>query len=521
MVRILLLLQDPVRTVKSRVMMDEDKSLIHAALLVAVASSVAVLWFLQRRGPPLPPGPRGVPLLGFLPWIDPKAPHLTFTRLAKLYGPIYSVKLGNVFTVVLSDQHLIRQAFTKDIFVGRAPLYLTHGIMKGYGLICAEGELWKDQRKFITTSLKNFGMIKFGAKRDRMDERISVGVQECLEILGRNSGAVEPLPVILHCIGNVMNSLVFGVSYDENDPTWKWLQQLQEEGLKYIGVAGTLNFLPILRFIPKFKKTMNYLVEGKIKSHEYYQTIILDRIKKRKSVSGDDENSLVDNIIDAFLDEKERRGEGDDGFYSTTQFHHLLADMFGAGLDTTMTTLRWFILFMAENSDAQKRVQAELDSVVGPRLPTLEDLPLLPYTEAALAETQRIRSVVPVGIPHGALEATTFAGYHIPKGTMIMPLQWAVHMDPNLWPDAECFNPERFLTTEGRFNKPECFIPFQTGKRMCVGEELARMTLFLFGSAIIQKFNITAPDNVDIDLEGQCGFTLAPKPQKLLFIPRI
>jgi ecdysteroid 25-hydroxylase CYP306A1 len=98
---------------------------------------------------------------------------------------------------------------------------------------------------------------------------------------------------------------------------------------------------------------MNYLVEGKNKSHEYYQTIILDRIKKRKSVPGDDENSLVDNIIDAFLDEKERRGEGDDGFYSTTQLHHLLADMFGAGLDTTMTTLRWFILFMAENSGAQ------------------------------------------------------------------------------------------------------------------------------------------------------------------------
>jgi ecdysteroid 25-hydroxylase CYP306A1 len=98
---------------------------------------------------------------------------------------------------------------------------------------------------------------------------------------------------------------------------------------------------------------MNFLMEGKIKSHEYYHTIILDRMKNRKSVPGDDENDLVDNIIDAFLNEKERLGEGDEGFYSTTQFHHLLADMFGAGLDTTMTTLRWFILFMAANSSAQ------------------------------------------------------------------------------------------------------------------------------------------------------------------------
>jgi ecdysteroid 25-hydroxylase CYP306A1 len=69
------------------------------------------------------------------------------------------------------------------------------------------------------------------------------------QMLGRNSSAVEPLPVILHCIGNVINSIVFGVTYDENDPTWKWLQQLQEEGLKYISVAGPLNFLPILRSV--------------------------------------------------------------------------------------------------------------------------------------------------------------------------------------------------------------------------------------------------------------------------------
>jgi ecdysteroid 25-hydroxylase CYP306A1 len=113
--------------------MDEYRALIFSSVMLVGASFIAVFWLLQRRGPLVPPGPRGVPVLGFLPWIDPKAPHLTFTRLAKVYGPIYTLKLGSMFTVVLSDHRLIRQAFAKDAFTGRAPLYVTHGIMKGYG----------------------------------------------------------------------------------------------------------------------------------------------------------------------------------------------------------------------------------------------------------------------------------------------------------------------------------------------------------------------------------------------------
>jgi ecdysteroid 25-hydroxylase CYP306A1 len=113
--------------------MNEYTALISSSLLLVVVSCIAVFWFLQRRGPPVPPGPRGVPVLGFLPWIDSKAPYLTLTRQANVYGPIYSLKLGSMFTVVLSDHRLIRQAFAKDTFTGRAPLYVTHGIMKGYG----------------------------------------------------------------------------------------------------------------------------------------------------------------------------------------------------------------------------------------------------------------------------------------------------------------------------------------------------------------------------------------------------
>nr|CAD7258397.1 unnamed protein product [Timema shepardi] len=291
-----------------------------------------------------------------------------------------------------------------------------------------------------------------------------------------------------------------------------------------------------VRVFPEYKKTMRFLMEGKEKTHVVYDNMIRER-KKRGEGSGPG-----DDMIDAFLAEMSRRqasGRGDEGFYTVSQFHHLLADLFGAGVDTTLTTLRWFLLFMAQNPDVQTRVQEELDGVLQGRPLTLEDAAVLPYTEATLAETQRIRSVVPLGIPHGALEDTELAGYHIPRGAMLVPLQWAVHMDPKLWPEPDRFNPGRFLTEDDRFYKPEAFIPFQTGgeadlertlrsfdmfsrtgKRICVGEELGRMLLFLFGVTIVHQFRVSPPEGAPLDLEGDVGITLTPRPQSLLFTAR-
>jgi len=105
--------------------------LIH---LVLAALLILLLYVYKgRRTLRLPPGPRGVPILGYLPWIDPERPHLSLTDLARRYGPICGLRMGSVYTILLSDPQLVRQAFAKDAFAGRAPLYLTHGIMQGYG----------------------------------------------------------------------------------------------------------------------------------------------------------------------------------------------------------------------------------------------------------------------------------------------------------------------------------------------------------------------------------------------------
>ncbi|KAK2583321.1 hypothetical protein KPH14_009323 [Odynerus spinipes] len=483
--------------------------MISAAFLL-----IAVFYYASGKKLRLPPGPMGLPIVGYLPWIDPKAPHETLTKLTRKYGPICGLRMGSVYTVILSDPRLVRQVLAKDAFSGRAPLYLTHGIMHGYGLICAEGELWRDQRRFVAGCLKNFGMVKFGPRRDRMERRILAAVEECISKLKDRSkvDGFEPNETLHHCMGNVMNDLVFGKTYDEDDPVWNWLRKLQEEGVKYIGIAGPLNFLPFLRFLPRYGNTMYTLNDGKLKTHEIYRKIIEEHRSAPKK---------TESVLAAFDGEMTNRTNSNDlGYFTEPQFYHLLADIFGAGTDTTLTTLRWFLLFMAAYPEEQEKICREMQQVLSDKEPTLDDRAALTRLEAAIAEVQRLRSVVPVGIPHGTFEDTKIGEYDIPKGTMVVPMQWAIHTDPSYWSDPLEFKPERFIADDGNLAKPEAFLPFQTGKRMCVGDELARMTLFLFSARILHRFIVSAPPNTPVDLEGECGITLVPKPHRLIFTVR-
>ncbi|KAL3269718.1 hypothetical protein HHI36_008778 [Cryptolaemus montrouzieri] len=481
---------------------------------------ILLLSIIWQRKKNLPPGPWSLPIIGYLPWLDSKKPYKTLHALAKKYGPVYGLYMGNIYTVVLSDAKIIRKVFSKDSTTGRAPLYLTHGLMKGCGLICAQGELWKDQRKFVHNCLRKIGGAKVGSHRNDMEDLIRKNVDGFLEYVTTlgNPATFFASEHLRHSLGSVMNSIVFGECWTKEDKTWKYLQHLQEEGIKYIGIAGPLNFIPIMRFIPTYRKTVEFLTEGLRTTHKIYdeiihkhQQILEDNIK----INSEYEPS---NFLESFLMEKKKRGTSPESkFYSYEQLRYLLADMFGAGLDTTLTTLNWYLLFMSINGDFQNKVREELLSVLQKRTPVMEDFQYLPLFEASVAEVQRIRSTVPIGIPHGTLDDIEIEGYNIPSNSMVVPLLWAVHMDDKVWKNPEYFDPFRFLDDNGRFYKPEAFIPFQIGKRICVGEELAKMLLYLFCSSILQNYELTIKEGIEIDLSGNCGITLTPTDYEITF----
>ena len=184
-----------------------DTTLLFSVSLTTFLAIVLLLlviwWFRPIDGPRLPPGPWSLPWLGHLLFIDAEAPYETLHKLADKYGPVYSVRLGGLFCVVVSDPKLVRQAFAQEAFSGRAPLYLTHGIMKGYGnyscgsqsvikstfvaialgLICAEGDMWREHRKFMMGVMKELGMGRSGDGRALMEARIMDRVMELVQVV--------------------------------------------------------------------------------------------------------------------------------------------------------------------------------------------------------------------------------------------------------------------------------------------------------------------------------------------------
>ncbi|NXL83942.1 CP2J3 protein, partial [Alectura lathami] len=149
----------------------------------------------------------------------------------------------------------------------------------------------------------------------------------------------------------------------------------------------------------------------------------------------------------------------------------------------------------------------------------LEDRDKMPYTNAVIHEVQRKGNIIPFNVPRVTRKDTMLAGFYLPKGTVLMTNITSVMFDKKEWETPHDFNPEHFLK-DGQFRKREAFMPFSIGKRACLGEQLARSELFLFFTALLQKFTFQAPPDTTLDLKFKIGITLAPQPYKICAVPR-
>jgi len=233
------------------------------------------------------------------------------------------------------------------------------------------------------------------------------------------------------------------------------------------------------------------------------------------------------DFLDSYIDEIKKTTDPTSSFYGDSGYismRTVLLDLFSAGGESTSTTLSWYCLYLAVNPGIQEKLHAEISEVVGnSRCPNLSDRPLLPYLAATSLEILRITSLVPISIFHSTLSDAKIQDYLIPVDTMIIPNLYSCHFDKEYWGDPEIFKPNRFLDTDGKtILKHEPFIPFSYGKRICPGENLANLELFLIITSILQNFQIsTDPDNPNPSLNPSVSFIQIPKPHKLVFNKRL
>ena len=446
-------------------------------------------WALSRpRG--LPPGPLTLPLIGsyfFTKQIRKKDNFASFLDASKVYGDVFSFRVGPQLIVVLNGFDAIYEALMKqsDVFSDR-PGFMpilqsamkpppTAGILfRGYS------HQWKTLRRFTLQTLKDFGVGKTS-----IEEKIAVEIKAACKGFDKFEGnPLEIAPILHNLVGNVIYSIVFGTRYEFDDPKFKLVRELTNLAVSGPGPTGIAMFFP--RWVSRlFARKAHEETNFRRQNLEKIKTFIFEQIKNHEDTF--DENNIrdfVDLYIQVTRDSKEERS---DVFTDGSMFRVIL-ELFIAGSETTYNTLDWAFLFMTEHPDIQERCFKEINDVVGDKYIDYADRVKLPFIEATILEIQRLANVVPLAIQHSTNNDTTLLGYHIPKNTVVLPNVYSALMDPKHWDQPNKFNPERFISSNGKLIKHDAQMPFGIGPRICLGEPLARMELFLVFANLIQNY---------------------------------
>ncbi|EDO46976.1 predicted protein [Nematostella vectensis] len=468
----------------------------------------------------MPPGPRPLPILGNLlqvaPWMLKKQLQVELTRASKQYGSVFTLDIPGQRTIIVNSAPITRQALqaNKDDFAGRPYQftldYLTRG-SKDIG-IGDFSPTWVLQRKIVHSAFRMYNPI-LGGKVKKEVEELSKRFRSYKGI------PIDPTKDVFLATMNVICAMVFGGRYEIDDPEFLMIVEYNQKMFPLFLPLSPLNICPLLinvpikdsRTIRWVRKTRDAFLDRKFLEHQetYQEGTIRDLT-----------DALIKALQDAVKEDSKIHGQ-------ITQDHVVMtmADAFSVGFETTTHTILWFIVFMIHNPHVQARCQSELDDVIGRDVtPGWDDKDRLPYIEATIAETLRASSVAALSVPHKAIKDTTLADYKVPKGTSVLFNFWAMHYDDKEWKSPEVFDPTRFLDSDGQFIHAGgimSFLPFGAGRRVCLGEALAKHELFIAVAGLLQKFSFKNPPGEPLpELLGELGIVHTTKPYKVCVVER-
>ncbi|XP_057250330.1 cytochrome P450 76AD1 isoform X2 [Beta vulgaris subsp. vulgaris] len=457
----------------------------------------------------LPPGPTPWPIIGNIFKLGDK-PHRSVAELAKIYGPIMSLKLGSITTIVISSPEVAREMFLKhDLdFSGRANTDALRAANHDQlsMVFLPVGPKWRNLRKIATVQLFTGKRLDASQiiRQKKVDELIEYA-RHCSERgLPLNIGKAAFTTTL-----NLLSSTFFSMdlashvssdSQEFKDLVW----QMMVEGAR----PNVSDFFPIVK---------EFDLQGVLRRATYcankmlgiFEEIIEGRLRNPKDTKDDVLDTLLKLVEDKEL--------------SLDEVKHLLFDLFAAGTDTTASTLEWAMTELLRNPDKMAKAQNELDEVFGKGVIIQEtNISKLTYIQAIVKETYRLHPAAPFLIPYKAEKNVELCDYFVPKNTQLWVNVWSIGRDPRVWPNPLMFSPERFIGRDTDVKGRDFeLIPFGAGRRICPGIPLAYRMLHLMLATLLHSFNWKYHDgenSKDIDVEEKFGITLQ-KAQPLQAIP--
>ncbi|KAF9689460.1 hypothetical protein SADUNF_Sadunf01G0094500 [Salix dunnii] len=501
-----------------------EREKLFRTVFIMVVTMITMFWFLwnnikpKKAVPaPSPPGPRGLPLVGYLPFLGYEL-HKKFTELAGVYGPIYKLRLGNKLCMVVSSPRLAKEIVRdKDtIFADRDPPISARLLTYGGNDIAwsSYGPLWTKMRKiFVREMLSN-------ASLDASYELRKREVKKAITDVYNKIGSPVDFGELAYVTSiNAVLGILLGGGTIQGEKWTDFVSQFRSHAAEMMVLLGKPNVSDLFPVLARFDLQG---IERKAKQiavtlDQFLQYAIEQRSNEEKAHM-DEGKDFLQILLDLNKHEDPARS------FTMDQVKAILMDIFVGGTDTTTTMIEWTMARLMQHQEVRQKVYQELQEVVGSNNVVEEfHLPKLRYLSAVMKETFRLHPALPLLVPRFSRQSCTVGGYIVPKGTTVFLNVYAIQRDPNQWDNPLEFRPERFLNddTVGSFDYSGNnfqYLPFGSGRRVCAGLPLAEKMLMFLQASLLHSFEWKLPVGGVLELSDRYGIVIKKK-KPLIVIP--